>query len=213
MLDIERELKYPLYDEKWLKKILIGGILNIIPVLCFFSWGYAYRILRQTLQGKEVLPLPSWDRWREDFIKGLMILLLVICWAAIPFIIIWKVNALLGLLAVAVAAILFPMALAYYASDESFADAFRVKKIWQMVRISWNIYARAWLACGVLFVVGLFIWRLPVIGYPVGAFLFFYVLLVYARLFGLASRSVLVSSAAIEGTAEGEQDASSPHSP
>ena len=189
MLDIGRELKYPLHDERWLKKMLIGGVLNIIPVICLFPWGYAYRIFRQTLQGNDVLALPPWDRWKEDFIKGFMILVLVICWSVIPYVL-WNAHPLLGMLAVAVVAVVFPMAVASYAIEERFADAFRVKHIWQRVRNSRAPYARAWLACGVLFVVGLFIWRLPVIGYPLGAFVFFYILLVYARLFGLAGRGV-----------------------
>ena len=169
--------------------MLIGGVLNILPVICFFSWGYAYRIFRQTLLGNDVLPLPFWNRWKDDFIKGFIILVLALCWAVIPYILL-KVHPLLGMLAVAAAAVLFPMTLACYAAEERFVDAFRVKQIWQRVCISRDVYARAWLACGVLLVVSLFIWRLPVIGYPVGAFLFFYILLVYARLFGIAGRGM-----------------------
>ncbi|MBW2146546.1 MAG: DUF4013 domain-containing protein [Deltaproteobacteria bacterium] len=210
MLDIERELKYPLLDDSWLKKILIGGILNIIPVISFLPWGYAYRIFRKTLQGEDVLPLPPWDRWKEDFISGFKIFVLAVLWAVIPLIL-FKVSALLGLLAVAAAGILFPMALACYAAEERFTHAFRVQHIWQRIRSTRDRYASAWLTCCVLFIVGLFIWRLPVIGYPLGAFLFFYILLVYARLFGLVCRSEQPLPATTETAVEtGPEDSSPP---
>ncbi len=207
VLDIGRELKYPLHDDRWLMKIIIGGILNIIPVICFLPWGYAYRIFRKTLRGEELLPLPSWDRWKDNFLKGLTIFVLIICWMVIPLYILYKINAVLGLLALAAAAILFPMALSCYAVEERFTDAFRLKKIWQRIFSSRTRYASAWLSSCVMFIVGLFIWRLPVIGYPLGAFLFFYILLVYARLFGLACRSdwpLSVTTEAAAGTVQND---------
>ena len=186
-MDIEREITYPLRDERWLKTMLIGGLLNIVPVICFFSWGYSYRVLRRTMQGDDVLPLPPWDRWKENFIRGLMIFLLSVCWAVIPLILV-KFNALLGVLTFILAAVFFPMSLVSYAMKEQCADAFRLDTLWKRISARSGMYVKAWLVCAFLFVVALFIYRLPVIGYPVGAFLFFYVLLVYARLFGLVGR-------------------------
>ena len=38
-MDIGRSFTYMFDDEKWLSKILIGGIINMVPILNFASWG------------------------------------------------------------------------------------------------------------------------------------------------------------------------------
>lgn len=72
-MDVTRSFKYVFEDKDWIKKVLIGGVLNIIPVIGqLFMWGYGLRQLKKMTQGQE-LPLPEWDDWGGDLTRGLMV--------------------------------------------------------------------------------------------------------------------------------------------
>ena len=70
-MDIGRSFTYMFEDQDWLKKILIGGVVNLIPIVNFASTGYFIEALRNTAEGRE-LPLPEWDDFGGKFMKGLM---------------------------------------------------------------------------------------------------------------------------------------------
>ena len=71
-MDIGKAFKYMFDDEDWLKKIAIGGVLNIIPVVNFIPFGYGLRQLKNVSQGRD-LPLPEWDDFGGDFMRGLIV--------------------------------------------------------------------------------------------------------------------------------------------
>ncbi len=79
-MDIGRAFTYPFEDKDWLKKIAIGGLVMIIPVVNFIAIGYAIRTLRNLLEGRET-PLPEWDDWGGDFMLGLIPALAAIVYA------------------------------------------------------------------------------------------------------------------------------------
>jgi len=79
-MDIGRAFTYPFEDEDWLKKIAIGGVITLIPVVNFIAVGYAFRTLRNLLEGRET-PLPEWDDWGGDFMLGLIPALAAIVYA------------------------------------------------------------------------------------------------------------------------------------
>jgi hypothetical protein len=58
-------------DQDWIKKILIGGVVNLIPIVNFAATGYFIEAIRNTAEGRE-LPLPEWDDFGGKFMKGLM---------------------------------------------------------------------------------------------------------------------------------------------
>jgi len=35
MIDLEKALRFPTTDREWKRKVLIGGLLNIVPVINF----------------------------------------------------------------------------------------------------------------------------------------------------------------------------------
>jgi len=71
LMDIGRSFTYTFEDQDWLKKILIGGVLLLIPIVNFVVIGYFIEALRNTAEGRE-LPLPEWDDFGGKFMKGLM---------------------------------------------------------------------------------------------------------------------------------------------
>lgn len=70
-MDIGRAITYIFEDPNWLKKVLIGGLLMIIPII---GWaivtGYSLRIVRNVIEGRDT-PLPEWSDFGGDFIRGL----------------------------------------------------------------------------------------------------------------------------------------------
>ena len=70
-MDIGRSFTYMFEDQDWLKKILIGGVVNLIPIVNFAVIGYFIEAIRNTAEGRE-LPLPEWDDFGGKFVKGLM---------------------------------------------------------------------------------------------------------------------------------------------
>ncbi len=71
-MDIGRSFTYMFEDQDWLKKILIGGVVNLIPIVNLAATGYFIETIRNTAEGQE-LPLPEWgEDFGGKFMKGLM---------------------------------------------------------------------------------------------------------------------------------------------
>jgi hypothetical protein len=73
-------------DEDWIKKILIGGVVGIIPIVNFAAIGYIIQIIRNVRDG-QALPLPEWDEFGKYFVDGLWIFLIFLVWS-IPIILV-----------------------------------------------------------------------------------------------------------------------------
>jgi len=71
-MDIGKAFTYVFEDEDWVKKVLIGGVINLIPIVgLLFTSGYMLETLKNVMEGHP-LPLPEWDDWGGKFMKGLM---------------------------------------------------------------------------------------------------------------------------------------------
>jgi hypothetical protein len=94
-MDVTRSFKYVFEDKDWIKKVLIGGVLNIIPVIGqAFMWGYGLRQLKNVKEGRE-LPLPEWNDWGGDLMRGIMVFLGYLVYA-IPLIILAIFSGIFG---------------------------------------------------------------------------------------------------------------------
>jgi hypothetical protein len=80
-------------DESWIMKIVIGGILLIIPIVNFMVLGYMLEALKKSADGADV-PLPEWDDFGGKFMKGLMLLIIGVVYT-IP---IWLVACVIWVL-------------------------------------------------------------------------------------------------------------------
>jgi hypothetical protein len=83
-MDIGASFSYMFQDENWIKKILIGGIVGIIPIVNFAAIGYMVQVIRNVRAGQP-LPLPEWDNFGQYFMDGLWIFLIFLVWS-IPII-------------------------------------------------------------------------------------------------------------------------------
>ncbi len=182
MIDLENALKFPTKDKEWKRRVLIGGLLNIIPVINFFPIGYAYRIFRQALR-RQKISLVEWDDWGDLFVQGFIVFLIALLYN-IATLILFAIHPILGFLAAIAVALLFPMALAQYAMSENFSQAFHIKNVWIRIQQTRNDYLVAWLVMVAISIVLLIIATIPILGWIVAAIIGFYAYLVFAVLFG-----------------------------
>ena len=96
-MDIAKALTFITEDERWLEKLAIGvGIVLISSFLAplligllgfFIVAGYAIRLLQNVRDGQP-RPLPEWNQWSEDFVRGLKIAIVTLIWALPLFVVV-----------------------------------------------------------------------------------------------------------------------------
>jgi len=72
-MDIGRSFTYVLEDEEWWKKVLLGGLISLIPIVGqFFAMGYVLEVLGNVIAGRDT-PLPEvLDDFGGRLVKGLL---------------------------------------------------------------------------------------------------------------------------------------------
>lgn len=158
-MDWGKSFTYVFDDKDWVTKVLIGGILSLVPIVNLVVLGYALRVLKNVVAGAEQ-PLPNWDEFVDYFVKGLVSMLGALVWA-LPLIVLITMGAIVAVLtgydsseASRVAApfavwtcglaclsglyglflgLVLPAALAHYAVTEDFAAFFRFGDIFQLI--------------------------------------------------------------------------------
>lgn len=71
MVNYEEAIKRPFQD---IKKLLIGSILALIPIVNFMLSGYALKCAKGTLNKDN--SLPEWEDWGNLFIKGIVVVII-----------------------------------------------------------------------------------------------------------------------------------------
>lgn len=78
-MDIGKSFTYVFDDERWVQKVVIGGLLllaSVIPLVNIFTAlvvaGYTIRVIKNVSDGME-RPLPDWDDWGGDWVKGALV--------------------------------------------------------------------------------------------------------------------------------------------
>jgi len=70
-MDIGRSFTYITEDQDWIKKVLLGGVITLIPIVGpFFAFGYMMETLRNVIAGREV-PLPEIGDFGGKLVEGL----------------------------------------------------------------------------------------------------------------------------------------------
>jgi hypothetical protein len=203
-MDYGKSFSYVFEDKDWVKKLVVGGLLSVVPILNLIPCGYALRTVKAVGENREK-PLPEWDDLGGDLVKGL---LLVVGWfvyflpSTILGGVVQAVNSILqgasaeassvagvclgcgGCLAALlglVAAVMVPAATVKYAQSGEFVSFFRFGEIWALLKDHSGDYIIAIL----LSMVAGFIAGFGVLACVVGlAFTTFWSLLVSAHLFG-----------------------------
>lgn len=170
-VDAGRSLSYVFEDRDWLPKLLVGGLISIVPVLSLAVTGYEVQVIRNVAEARKH-PLPPWTDLAGLFVKGLLVAVAHFLYA-VPALLLGAMAALLGILGGASTAsgngetlgmvlivlavgfsgtMLFyalalslwlPGATATYAAVGEFSAFFRFREIWDLVSDSPGDYAVA----------------------------------------------------------------------
>ncbi len=89
-MDIGKAITFFTEDERWLEKLAIGTGLGLISVLLssvligvvgiLIIAGYCVRLLQNVRDGNPQ-PLPEWNQWGEDLIRGFKLFVVWVVWA------------------------------------------------------------------------------------------------------------------------------------
>jgi Protein of unknown function (DUF4013) len=69
-MDLGKAFGFVFEDEKWVSKVLLGGLFLIIPIVNFAVIGYMLKVAQNVAQGSP-RPLPEWGEFGDHFIRGL----------------------------------------------------------------------------------------------------------------------------------------------
>ena len=161
-MDIGRSFTYITEDQEWWKKVLIGGLLSLIPIVGqFYLMGYVLATLKNVIDGREIpLPEPLED-FGDKLIKGLMLAVITFIYflpltilgacsgAGTPLLqesgldselantiaIVWSIcfGCISFVIGIAVS-LLLPFVWSKYAETGQFGDAFKLGEIFGMLR-------------------------------------------------------------------------------
>jgi hypothetical protein len=85
-MDIGKSFSFVFEDKKWIEKVLIGGILMLVPILgSILMLGYGVELVRN-VRKHDPEPLPEWDEWGTKITEGLKLFILTFLWALPLFI-------------------------------------------------------------------------------------------------------------------------------
>lgn len=62
-------------DKAWPKKLLIGAVLSLIPLVNFIALGYLYKYANQIRKERRI-DLPAWDYWADLIVPGVYFFLI-----------------------------------------------------------------------------------------------------------------------------------------
>jgi hypothetical protein len=213
-VDVGKALGFPFEDKDWIVKMLIGGILLLIPIVNFIVLGYSFKVLQKTAR-EGVYEFPAWGDWGSLFGQGFFVFLMGLFYFLVPAIlcaiggvlvggsILAGVGHSYGALPLAGLGILFlvlggiigfvislfvPMAMTVYADTGEFGQAFNFGVIFSRISSNAGNYLLAILIyIGLAIVLGI-VRRIPFLGLIIDIFAGFYAAVVMSYLFGFVYR-------------------------
>jgi len=206
-MDIIEEIKFPSKDSEWIQKVLIGGIVSVIPIVNLIASGYLLKVMKGAMDGKP--EMPKWDDWGNLFMKGLMATIIGLIYMIIPILILlvsagsmlaaalsgnseMLMGALAGaaggflifLLLAVVLGFLIPMALSMYVKENNFGAAFRVGDVIARIKSVFGDYLMVYIVVIALYLILAILSGIPVLGLLIMIFGSFYISAVAYKMFG-----------------------------
>lgn len=197
-MEIMKSIGFPTNDNDWVKKVLIGGILLIIPIIHFVCTGYYLKAIKGGIEGRN--NMPEWKEWGDLFIKGIMLLIIAFVYYIIPVMMISIImfipglfesmmifntffmlaGSLISFIILILASLMFPMSLAMFANEGSFGDAFKINEIISRINSVFLDYLIAIIVVNILFLLVLMVAWIPILGWVA----IFYVMAVAGNIYG-----------------------------
>ncbi len=93
-MDIGKSFTYVFDDPNWIMKVLIGGLVSLVPIVNFAALGYMVTTLKNVADGQPQ-PLPEWSNFGDHFMKGLYVFVGALIYVA-PIILLYCCMLALG---------------------------------------------------------------------------------------------------------------------
>lgn len=196
-MDWQEYIKFPLKDREWLKKLVIGCFILIVPGINILALGYFVQCLQSGIGGKR--HLPEWEDWAYLFNDGLAAIIIIVIYLLVPIILtpllagVFLVGPLIAAIILLTIGFMVPFALANYAESYHFKRAFNFLNIAYQISRVLNHYIAAYLLIIIITAVG---WAvtlgIPLIGF-MGIPVIFYSNVVFANFIGLLYREAAYS--------------------
>lgn len=175
------------------------GIAPLAVMANLPAIGYVVRAYEGALR-RDVAELPEWEGWPGLFTGGLVVFLIGLAYGIIPLLLLLiglgllvkggiilflgMVLMVLGVLAGMFTLFFVPMALAGYLTRRRLEAAFHPVTLWGGINAVLTEYVPTYVLSVGLFIAGGMLAAIPYVGPITWPFLWFYLLLVQARLFG-----------------------------
>ncbi len=89
-MEIGKAFTFVTEDEQWITKVLIGGLIQFVPLLGTIAiLGYSYRVAQNVARGNP-RPLPAWGEFGDFLGRGFLALIIQIVYL-LPFIVLYGV--------------------------------------------------------------------------------------------------------------------------
>ncbi len=147
MPDFEQVCRRVFSDSQSTLKLLLGGVILVIPVLHFFSFGY-FSLLARQIRSREPLHLPEWEEWGRLFAAGVCFFVLFLIFAGGLFLAAllssWLLRPFLSWLgyfpfipAILAFAPLTAASWYRYSQDENWQEALDLRGLARMLKAAW----------------------------------------------------------------------------
>ncbi len=132
-MDFYHYIRFPIRDKDWVKKILLGCVISIVPVLNILSFCYFVECMKYGIAGRK--RLPDWERWESFVREGIAAFLIALGYLLIPLILAFPLlhiplvgGFLLSIIILAIGLII-PLSIANYLKAHYPMDAINIKDI------------------------------------------------------------------------------------
>jgi hypothetical protein len=196
-IDVAGAFRAPMEDQTWMNKILIGGLINIVPIVNFIAMGYSLKYFAGILSTHAKGRLPEWEEWGGLFVIGLKAFVVALVYM-IGVVIIGALSVFIGKILGGILALLLflavmfllPVAIVRFVQNEySIGAAFEFEAVYEMAKSNLNDYIIVYaVIVGAVLLLGV-VGSIPVLGWVLAPFAFFYLMLGFYNLLAMVFRT------------------------
>ncbi|HZJ84062.1 MAG TPA: DUF4013 domain-containing protein [Syntrophomonadaceae bacterium] len=192
-MDFYYYIRFPFNDREWFKKLGIGSIVFLIPIINIIAIGYFVQCIRLGAKGRRILPF--WHNWEGLLRDGIIAIIISLAYI-IPPCLLWPLFLAVPVIGIfmqstifLIAGLMIPMAVANYAVTDEIIDAFKLGRILGQLGEVLNDYVVIYLIMVIINSIFIaLIFALPILAL-LGAIVNFYLGVIFANFIGQLFRN------------------------
>ncbi len=187
-MDFYYYIRFPFNDREWFKKLGIGSVVFLIPIINIIAIGYFVQCIRLGAKGRRILPF--WHNWEGLLRDGIIAIIISLAYI-IPPCLLWPLFLAVPVIGIfmqstifLIAGLMIPMAVANYAVTDEIIDAFKLGRILGQLGEVLNDYVVIYLIMVIINSIFIaLIFALPILAL-LGAIVNFYLGVIFANFIG-----------------------------